>query len=312
MAQARNESSQPLPPVMQRSIKRYLQHIAVEKGLAGKTAESYAVDLRNFAEYLVSIDLDDFTAANEKIVVDFLRKLEEMGLAVSSRARKLYALRGFYQFLAGSGAVKADCTEHVDLPKVRRVLPPTLTIEQMLRIIESPDVSKPAGIRNRAMLETLYACGLRASELLGLRRRDVLSDLEIIRVTGKGSKERVVPIGSGALAWIERYQNEVRPTFLRTGTATDDILFLNQRGGGLSRMALWKFVKQAATQAGIAVHVHPHMFRHSFATHLLEGGADLRAVQEMLGHSDIATTQIYTHIDREYIREVHRSFHPRA
>jgi integrase/recombinase XerD len=166
-------------------------------------------------------------------------------------------------------------------------------------------------MRDRAMLETMYACGLRVSETIGLRQRDVLADVELVRVYGKGSKERLVPIGQSALDWIHRYRMEARGRLIRTAD-TDDMLFLNHRGKGLSRMGLWKIITTAAGTAGLSQHVHPHMFRHSFATHLLEGGADLRAVQEMLGHSDIATTQIYTHVDRAYIKEVHTLFHPRS
>jgi len=173
------------------------------------------------------------------------------------------------------------------------------------------DDSTPSMIRNRALFETMYACGLRVSEVITLRQRDVLVDLEIVRVFGKGSKERLVPIGTSALKWIARYQSIARGSFIQTAE-TDDILFLNVRGRGLSRMSVWKFIQDGCLRAGIDKHVHPHMFRHSFATHLLEGGADLRAVQEMLGHADIATTQVYTHIDREYVKEVHTLFHPRA
>jgi integrase/recombinase XerD len=181
-------------------------------------------------------------------------------------------------------------------------------MDQFLRAF---DDSSAGMMRNRALFETMYACGLRVSEVITLRQRDILADMEIIRVFGKGSKERLVPIGTSALEWIARYQNNARGSFIRS-SETDDILFLNIRGKGLSRMSVWKFIQEGCQRAGINKHVHPHMFRHSFATHLLEGGADLRAVQEMLGHADIATTQIYTHIDREYVKEVHTLFHPRA
>jgi integrase/recombinase XerD len=181
----------------------------------------------------------------------------------------------------------------------------------MLRILASYDDASAYELRNRAMLETMYACGLRVSELITLRQRDVLSDVEIIRVFGKGSKERIVPIGSEALAWISRYQQLGRGALVKHAQ-TDDVLFLSSRGSKLSRMSVWNIIQEACVRANITQHVHPHMFRHSFATHLLEGGADLRAVQEMLGHADIATTQIYTHIDRDYVKEVHTLFHPRS
>jgi integrase/recombinase XerD len=191
-------------------------------------------------------------------------------------------------------------------------LPDTLSIDEMLSILEQPDITTKAGIRDRAMLELLYACGLRVSELCGIKQRDMLLEQEVIRVFGKGSKERIVPIGSSALEWVGTYQLEVRSHFMKYGVSTNDILFLNQRGTGISRMSVWNIVSKATMDAGIEKQVHPHTFRHSFATHLLEGGADLRALQEMLGHSDISTTQIYTHIDREFIRQVHKTYHPRG
>lgn len=203
-----------------------------------------------------------------------------------------------------------DISENIEMPKLKRHLPETLTAEETDKIITLPDISTPAGIRDRAMLETLYACGLRVSELINLSARDIIVDAEIVRVFGKGSKERLVPIGSHALNWINEYLSKVRPMLIKTGKS-ETALFLNMRGSKLSRMGIWKIIKQYSDLAGIR-DVHPHTFRHSFATHLLEGGADLRAVQEMLGHADIATTQIYTHIDREFIKEVHKTFHPRA
>jgi integrase/recombinase XerD len=201
--------------------------------------------------------------------------------------------------------------ENIDIPKSSKKLPETLTINDVNKILEQPDTSKPAGVRDRAILELLYACGLRVSELCTLRIKDIIVEAEIIRVFGKGSKERIVPIGSSALDWINQYLLKVRHLFVKRGK-TEDILFLNQRGTQLSRMSIWKLVQSSARKAEIQIHVHPHIFRHSFATHLLEGGADLRAVQEMLGHSDISTTQIYTHLDNDYIKEVHKTYHPRG
>jgi integrase/recombinase XerD len=182
----------------------------------------------------------------------------------------------------------------------------------MQRLLDAIDGDEPLQVRDRAMLETMYACGLRVSELITLRQRDLLTDLQVVRVFGKGSKERIVPIGRSALQWIERYRTTVRGHLVVIGVDNDDVLFLSRRGKGLTRMSVWNIIQTASERAGLAQHVHPHMFRHSFATHLLEGGADLRAVQEMLGHADISTTQIYTHIDREYVKEVHTLFHPRA
>jgi integrase/recombinase XerD len=324
-----------LPPAIQREYKQFTHYIALERGLSENTSASYGTDLTRYAEFLMLRGRQSYLQAQSSDITQFLSALEELGLVPTTRARYLYSIRALYKYFFGAGLAPTNISEMIDLPKVRRTLPTVLSYEQISAILEQPDTSKPDGMRNRAMLETLYACGLRASEVCNLRQRDVLFDAEIIRVFGKGSKERVVPIGSSALHWIAEYQRLVRPLFAsktssskpsasrqvpsrptKTSTlmqmfSTDDVLFLNQRGGQLSRMSVWNIVNEAARAAGIS-DVHPHLFRHSFATHLLEGGADLRAVQEMLGHADIATTQIYTHIDREYIKEVHKTFHPRA
>jgi integrase/recombinase XerD len=223
----------------------------------------------------------------------------------------LSAVKHLYRYLVASGASTIDITEAIDLPASRRHLPDAVSVEDMQALLYGIDTSTPYGLRDRAMLETMYACGLRVSEAITLRQRDVMPEMEIVRVFGKGSKERIVPIGASALRWINTYQNTARPTLI-SSMQNDDVLFLSRRGTALSRMAVWKIIDTAARMANLAHHVHPHMFRHSFATHLLEGGADLRAVQEMLGHADIATTQIYTHIDRSYVKEVHSLFHPRA
>lgn len=292
-------------------LKEYLNYISLEKGLSKNTHDSYEHDLSRFAEYLESKGTTNFRDAASSDISDFLYLLNEMGFSASTRSRYLSSIRGIYNYYFATGRISSDISEMVELPKSRRTLPDTLSSEEIIKLIESPDTSKPAGIRDRALMETLYACGLRVSELLSLKTRDIIQDMEIIRVFGKGSKERIVPIGGSALSWIDNYLNNSRPKFFKS-KKSEDILFLNQRGSGLSRMGIWKIIDKYANAAGLKIHVHPHMFRHSFATHLLEGGADLRAVQEMLGHSDISTTQIYTHIDRDFIKEVHRTFHPRS
>jgi integrase/recombinase XerD len=241
----------------------------------------------------------------------FLRTLANAGIGPSSRARYISSIKHLYRFLVSSGRSQIDVTETLEQPRGGRRLPDALSVEEMTTMLSAVDTASPLGIRDRALLETMYACGLRVSEAIGLRQRDVLADIELVRVFGKGSKERLVPIGRSALHWIARYRTEARG-HLVSAADTDDVLFLNHRGSPLSRMGVWKLINGIASRAGITKHVHPHMFRHSFATHLLEGGADLRAVQEMLGHADIATTQIYTHIDRAYIKEVHTLFHPRS
>jgi len=300
-----------IAPAMSRQLKQFNQYISIEKGLSENTLESYGHDLKTYAEFLTSKDLISYKEATSRVLSDFLYHLDELGLSTASKSRYLSSVRGLYSFLLSNGYVDSDITEKVDMPKSRRKIPDTLSIDEISRIIEQTDTSKPAGIRDRAILETLYASGLRVSELIGLKSRDILTDVELIRVFGKGSKERIVPIGQSALFWINEYISKARHLFLKNSN-TGDVLFLNQRGKGLTRMYIWKLVDKCTREANIEKSVHPHTFRHSFATHLLEGGADLRAVQEMLGHADISTTQIYTHLDREYIIEVHKSFHPRG
>jgi len=300
------------PTRFARELKQFLHYISLERGLADNTSSSYSNDLTQFSKYLSAIGMTSFTEAVPRTIQNFLALPVMMEMAVSTRARYLYAIRGMYKFLHGTGAIPANISDGVDLPKLRRPLPHTLTFAEVTSILEQPDTTTTDGLRNRAILEILYACGLRVSELCSLRQRDILWELEVLRIFGKGSKERIVPAGSEALKWIKDYQNLSRVLLVKKSSSSNDVLFLNKHGGPLSRMSVWNIVHQAALASGLAAHVHPHMFRHSFATHLLEGGADLRAVQEMLGHADISTTQIYTHVDREYIREVHRTFHPRG
>jgi len=292
-------------------IKGFEQFISLEKGLSDNTKISYLHDSGAFASFLESININSFINASAENVSEFLDKLTEIGLVSSSRARYLSSIRALYKYLISVNKVKDDITETIEQPKVGRQLPDSLTLEDINRIFEQIDTDTPSGIRDRAMLETMYASGLRVSELINLSNRDIISDAEIIRVFGKGSKERIVPIGSSALHWIDKYLKISRPKFYQPGKSQDR-LFLNQRGSPLSRMGIWKIINKYVLGAKVTAKVHPHIFRHSFATHLLEGGADLRVVQEMLGHSDISTTQIYTHLDREFIKEVHRTFHPRA
>jgi len=307
-----DDSSIQIPLSFQREMQSYKRFLALEKGVSENTITAYMFDIDRFIRYMLTQGIEKFDAIQISNVNSFLMMLEELGLALSSRTRTLSSIRGFFGFLFANKIIDNDITEKAELPKSRRTLPDTLSVQEMLSILEQPDISTRAGLRDRAMLELLYACGLRVSELCGVKQRDMLIEQEVIRIFGKGSKERIVPIGSSALEWIGQYQEEVRPHFMKVGKTTHDILFLNQRGTGISRMSVWSVVSQATKLAGIEKHVHPHTFRHSFATHLLEGGADLRALQEMLGHADIGTTQIYTHIDREFIRQVHKTYHPRG
>ncbi|MFA6570633.1 MAG: site-specific tyrosine recombinase XerD [Bacteroidota bacterium] len=306
-----SEQKQKLTLEIQRELTQFIHFISLEKGLSQNTKESYFHDLERYAEYLNSLNLSSYSKAKPKNISDFLFVLSEFGLSPVSRSRYLSAIRGIHKFLLSTNKLDSNPAENIDIPKSSKKLPETLTINDVNKILEQPDTSKPAGVRDRAILELLYACGLRVSELCTLRIKDIIVEAEIIRVFGKGSKERIVPIGSSALDWINQYLLKVRHLFVKRGK-TEDILFLNQRGTQLSRMSIWKLVQSSARKAEIQIHVHPHIFRHSFATHLLEGGADLRAVQEMLGHSDISTTQIYTHLDNDYIKEVHKTYHPRG
>ena len=307
-----DESSAQLPLSLKREMQSYKRFLVLEKGVSENTVSAYMFDIERFSTFIVHQGMEKYAFIEIQHIHSFLLMLEELGLALSSRTRTLSSLRGFFSFLFSNKVIDTDITEKAELPKSRRSLPDTLSIDEMLAILEQPDITTKAGIRDKAMLELLYACGLRVSELCGIKQRDILLEQEVIRVFGKGSKERIVPIGSSALEWVATYQVEVRPHFMKSRVSTNDILFLNQRGTGISRMSVWNIVSKATMDAGTKKHVHPHTFRHSFATHLLEGGADLRALQEMLGHSDISSTQIYTHIDREFIRQVHKTYHPRG
>jgi integrase/recombinase XerD len=237
--------------------------------------------------------------------------LTKLGLSSRSSARYYSSLKGFFGYLIASSYIEANPMEKISAPKVSKGLPNVLNINEIEAILAQPDTSKKLGLRDKALLETFYACGLRVSELINLKISDLFLSEEMIRVFGKGSKERFVPIGSSAINWITEYLKNSRP-LLEKKAKSQHVLFLNSRGTKLSRMGVWKIVDSNANLAGIKKEVHPHTFRHSFATHLLEGGADLRAVQEMLGHVDISTTQIYTHIDRDYIKQVHKDYHPRG
>jgi integrase/recombinase XerD len=305
-----------LPPLLRQVLKRYINHITLERGLSENTAVSYTNDITRFGEYLTekySTDSLAYSAATTNDILKFLQTLQELGLTESTRTRYLQSLRGLFAYLTLNSETTENIAESIELPKQKRTLPEVLTYTDIQLLLQQPDIATPVGLRDSSMLEILYACGLRVSELCGLTRASILWDMELIRVKGKGSKERIVPIGGTALQRVKEYIEKARVLFVRDTKKSGDALFLNQkRGTALSRMAVWNIVKQAAESAELTKHVHPHLFRHSFATHLLEGGADLRAVQEMLGHADISTTQIYTHIDREYVKEVHRTYHPRA
>ena len=296
---------------MERELEEFIRYLRVERNAAANTICSYSLDLKRYLQFMEQQGLHSPERIERAHVISFLALLRDLGLTPRSVSRNFSAVKAFHRFLVREEFSRTNPTENVDAPKRSKKLPNVLNPDEIELILEQPNVHHALGIRDRAILETLYATGIRVSELIGLKQMSILFDQKIIRVFGKGSKERVVPIGRSAVLWIRKYQDEARPRIARRGE-TNDILFLNARGRKLTRMSIWNIVRQSSVAARIKKEVHPHTFRHSFATHLLEGGADLRAVQEMLGHSDISTTQVYTHIDREYLKEVHRTFHPRG
>lgn len=304
---------------MTRYCEDYFHFLALEKNASCNTIASYRLDIGRYLRFLEIREIrrpDDIT---EEHAAEFLGTLRTAGLSPRSVTRCISSLNGFHKFLVGEGFAVKNPMEGIDVPRLERSLPDVLTQAEVEAILNQFDgeiehaveKKKRLLLRDRAILEVLYATGMRVSELIILKQRDLLESEETVRVFGKGSKERLVPIGKSALRWIERYRIGCRRELEKKGEG-QDALFLNARGRPMTRMAIWKIVQAYTKKAGIAREVHPHTFRHSFATHLLEGGADLRAVQEMLGHSDISTTQIYTHIDREYLKEVHRTYHPRG
>jgi integrase/recombinase XerD len=296
-------------------IQRFKNFLRLEKNVARQTLISYSFDLQKYSDFLLRKNLTNASAVTGKIVIEFLEELHRARLNPRSVSRTLSTVRGFHRFLLGEGEANGDPTESVDTPKLAKTLPDVLTIQEIDEILKQPDVSSldihTNGIRDRAILETLYATGMRVSELVNLKQSDLMFEEGLIRVFGKGSKERLVPIGMSAQQWIDTYRKQAR-IHLAAKRKSEDCVFLNNRGTKLTRSMIFRIVDRYTAAAKIEKEVHPHTFRHSFATHLLEGGADLRAVQEMLGHADISTTQIYTHIDREYLKEVHRTFHPRG
>jgi len=290
-------------------LRSYLDHLRVERGLSENTLAAYGSDLTHLLEFTGPRRLD-VLRLTQRDVADFISSLHEQGLSSRSVARAVHALRGLYRFGIREGRLEADPMENLKAPRPFKALPRYLSARQVETLLAAPDVATPLGLRDRAILETFYATGLRVSELLALKPADVDLDLGLVRAFGKGSKERLVPLGREARDWIRRYTAESRPLLLKRGGATT--LFASHRGRRLTRVALWFIVRRHAVTAGVQDVLTPHVMRHSFATHLLEHGADLRALQAMLGHADISTTQIYTHVSRERLRRVYDQFHPRA
>ena len=284
--------------------------LALEDGASARTIEAYRRDVIRCAIYLREQGITSVGDITPAVLREFVYHLKDLGLAGSSIRRNISALRTWFRVLLAEGLVHNDPTERLDAPQRWRTLPEVLSVDEITRLLAAPQLDERLAFRDRAMLELAYGAGLRASEWIGLATKDVLLEDGLVRVFGKGSKERLVPIGRSAIGAVAVYMRELRPV-LERGQGKG-ILFLNGQGKPLTRMGAWKILRKYVEQAGIEKDVSPHTLRHSFATHLLEGGADLRAVQEMLGHADIATTQIYTHVDREYLRSVHKQFHPRS
>ena len=291
-------------------LNKYLNHLLIEKGAAGNTLEAYGRDLNRYVSFLEKRGIDDPRSVVPETVVEFLVQIKGEGLSANSMNRSLAALRGFYKFLLQEKRVDQSPLANIELAKVWMRLPDTVSKEEMILILSQPGEETPRAQRDSAMLELLYATGLRVSELAGLTMNSINWQVGFLTVMGKGSKERVVPIGKTAYDAVRRYVDEARPKLVKSRTT--DVLFLNRFGGAFTRQGLWKIIIHYVRKAGLQKNVHPHTFRHSFASHLLEGGADLRAVQVMLGHSDISTTQIYTHVTRDHLTQIHRKYHPRG
>lgn len=291
-------------------LEAFTDYLGLEAGNSRNTVDGYLRDLRRFAQHAVAAGACDPAAVTTVQVREFVYQLKDLGLAPSSIRRQISALRTYYRFLTGEGYATRDPSAGVELPKMWHRLPEVLTVAEIEALLAAPTPDEPLGWRDRALLEVAYGTGVRVSELVGLGLSDIWFDEALVRVLGKGSKERLVPIGRRALGAAALYGREIRPQLDRGKSR--ERFFLNARGAPLSRVGAWGIIRRSAARAGIKKRVTPHTLRHSFATHLLEGGADLRAVQEMLGHADLSTTQIYTHVDRDYLRSVHKSFHPRA
>lgn len=286
----------------------FLDYLAVEKGLAPNSLSAYRIDLRHFGHWLNDQSIE-FERVERIQIVRYFQSLRTAGISARSVARALAAIRGLFRFLVTERHLKHDPTENIENPKLWTTLPKSLQPSEVEALLRAPDRSTPVGLRDAAMLELLYATGLRVSELIHVKLEDMVMDAGFLRTIGKGSKERIVPFGDAARDAVVAYVERGRPHFVKH---PDPYLFLSNRGRAMSRQSFWMHIVRYAREAGIAAHISPHVLRHSFATHLLENGADLRSVQMMLGHSDISTTQIYTHVTRARLKQMYDKFHPRA
>lgn len=296
---------------MEEQIIEYLHYLTIERGLSVNTKSSYQRDLKQYIAFLKETGISDWQAVDRYTVVAFLAHLNQQNKASATVTRMISSLRRFHQYLRQERLTDHDPMQHIESPKKTQKLPQTLSLQEVEALIATPDTTTTLGIRDRAILEVMYATGLRVSELIGLKMGDVHLEMGLLQTLGKGDKERIVPLGDYAIHWIERYLAESRP-LLTKKRPQENHLFVNSHGSGLSRQGIWKNLKVWVLKAGITKDVTPHTLRHSFATHLLENGADLRTVQELLGHSDISTTQIYTHITKRRMTEVYKEHFPRA
>jgi integrase/recombinase XerD len=302
---------------MRDQLDLFFEFMKFEKGLSDNSLLSYRNDLDRYVPFMESHGIGALNEISRAEVRMYFKALFDLGLKQSSIARNFSAVKNLHRFLVFRKMSETDPTANLDRPKASKKLPVVLSREEVERLIKAPDVNRELGIRDRAMIETMYATGVRVSELVNLRKRDLIRSENVVRVFGKGSRERIIPIGDIALEWIDRYERAVRSRPVRAAARRDnspasDLIFTNSRGGRISRISVWRMLRKYSAAANIKKEIHPHTLRHTFATHLLEGGADIRAVQEMLGHSDIGTTQIYLHLDRSYLKEVVDKFHPRG
>ncbi len=294
---------------MKELIDTFLSYLSVERGLSNNTISSYRDDLNFYIDFLSAQHVDVLSKITKNDITNFMLNQKDKGISANSIARRLAAIRMFHRFLTRERILKTDPTSLIDSPKLWKKIPETLSLNEVDALLGQPNIREKQGIRDRAILETLYATGMRVSEAVNLKVSGVNLEIGFLRCIGKGNKERVIPLGKKAVASIRRYNQASRNSFLKKKES--EFLFLNRSGNKISRQSLWKIIKKYARDARIKKPMKPHILRHSFATHLLEGGADLRSVQEMLGHSNISTTQIYTHINKDRLKTIHRMFHPR-
>ncbi|MDD4940308.1 MAG: site-specific tyrosine recombinase XerD [Candidatus Omnitrophica bacterium] len=294
---------------MKEFINSFLDYLSVERGLARNTLSAYRDDLEAYESFLAAKGTASVSATKRNDVVSFMLSQKDRGIGASSIARRLAAIRMFYRFLVRERVLREDPTSLIETPKLWKKIPETLSVNEIEALLAQPAVRSAQGVRDKAILETLYATGMRVSEVVHLKTEDLNLDVGFLRCVGKGNKERVIPLGKKAIAAVSRYLETVRPRLVKNKQS--DCLFVSRLGSRISRQSLWKLIKRYARDARIRKPMKPHILRHSFATHLLEHGADLRSVQEMLGHSDISTTQIYTHVNKDRLKAIHAKFHPR-